>query len=143
VSCQRQASHDGLSGSLPKFPAQREEAESLDTLGELNWLAVILAAIAFLALGAVWYAPPVFGRAWQRAAGVETPEGTRPGIAYYIGPIATCLLSTVPTATLALATGTDTFGEAIVLGLVVGIGFAAAVAFVGGIFDPHQPLSPR
>lgn len=112
---------------------------SLDTLGELNWLAVIVAAIAFFALGAVWYAPPVFGRAWQRAAGAELPEGTRPGIAYYVGPLATCFLSTVATAMLALATGTDTFGEAIVLGLVVGIGLAAAVAFVGGVFDPHKP----
>jgi Protein of unknown function (DUF1761) len=112
---------------------------SLDILGELNWLAVIVAAIAFFALGAVWYAPPVFGRAWQHAAAAEVPEGTRPGIAYYVGPLATCLLSTVATAMLAVATGTDTVGEAIVLGLVVGIGLAAAVAFVGGVFDPHKP----
>ena len=35
--------------------------------------------------------------------------------------------------------GTDSFGEAIVLALVVGIGYAAAVAFVGGIFDTHKP----
>jgi hypothetical protein len=49
------------------------------------------------------------------------------------------LLSTVATAMLAVATGTDTVGEAIVLGLVVGIGLAAAVAFVGGVFDPHKP----
>jgi hypothetical protein len=112
---------------------------SLDLLGELNWLAVIVAAIAFFALGAVWYAPPVFGRAWQHAAGAQVPEGTRPGIAYYVGPLATCLLSTVATALLAVATGTDTVGEAIVLGLVVGVGVAAAVAFVGGVFDPHKP----
>jgi Protein of unknown function (DUF1761) len=112
---------------------------SLDILGELNWLAVIVAAVAFFALGAVWYAPAVFGRAWQHASGVEVPEGTRPGIAFYVGPLATCFLSTVATAMLALATGTDTVGEAIVLALVVGIGYAAAVAFVGGIFDPHKP----
>ena len=75
---------------------------------------------------------------WQHAAGAELPEGTRPGNAYYVGPLATCLLSTVATAMLAVATGTDTVGEAVVLGLVVGVGLAAAVAFVGGVFDPHQ-----
>lgn len=48
---------------------------SLDVVGDLNWLAVIVAGIAFFALEAVWYAPPVFGRAWQRASGVEIPEG--------------------------------------------------------------------
>jgi hypothetical protein len=108
-------------------------------LGDLNWLAVIVATIAFFALGALWYAPPVLGRAWQRASGAEMPDSERPSIAFYIGPLVTCFLSTVATAMFALATATDTFGEAIVLGLVAGIGYCAAVAFVGGIFDPHKP----
>jgi Protein of unknown function (DUF1761) len=112
---------------------------SFEVLGDLNWLAVIVAAIAFFGLGAIWYAPPVFGRAWQRSSGVEMPEGEQPGMAFYIGPFATCLLSTIATAMLAVVTATDTFGEAIVLALVVGLGYAAAVAFVGGIFDPHKP----
>jgi hypothetical protein len=112
---------------------------SFDTLGDLNWLAVIVATIAFFAFGAVWYAPPILGRAWQRASGVEIREDQRPGVAFYVGPLVTCFLSTIATAMLALATSTDTFGEALVLGLVVGIGYAAAVAFVGGIFDPHKP----
>ena len=112
---------------------------SFDVLGDLNWLAVVVAAIAFFALGALWYAPPVFGRAWERSSGIEIPEGQQPGMAFYLGPLATCLLSTIATAMLAVVTGTDTFGEAIVLALVVGIGYAAAVAFVGGIFDTHKP----
>ncbi|MFN2387995.1 MAG: DUF1761 domain-containing protein [Actinomycetota bacterium] len=112
---------------------------SLDVLGELNWLAVIVATIAFFMLGAVWYAQPVFGRTWQRASGVEATAGERLGIAFYLGPLATCFLSTLATAILARATGADSFDEAIVLALVVGIGYAAAVAFVGGIFDPHKP----
>jgi hypothetical protein len=40
---------------------------------------------------------------------------------------------------LALATTSDTIGEAIALGLVIGLGIAAAVAFVAGMFDPHKP----
>jgi hypothetical protein len=80
---------------------------TFDTLGDLNWLAVIVATIAFFALGALWYAPPVLGRAWQRASGAESPEGQRPGIAYYIGPLFTCFLSTVATAMFAMATATD------------------------------------
>lgn len=67
------------------------------------------------------------------------PEGERPSPAFYIGPLATCFLATVATGMLALATASDTFGEAIALGLVVGLGNAATVAFVGGMFDPHKP----
>jgi hypothetical protein len=112
---------------------------SCDTLGELNWLAVVVATIAFFGLGAIWYAPPVFGRAWQRAVGFEMPEGEHPGPAFYIGPLATCFVSTAATGMLALATTSDTIGEAIALGLVIGLGIAATVAFVGGMFDPHKP----
>jgi hypothetical protein len=56
-----------------------------------------------------------------------------------VGPFVTCLLSAIATTVLEHVSRTDTVGEALVLGLVVGIGYAAAVAFVGGIFDPHKP----
>jgi hypothetical protein len=47
-------------------------------LGSLNWLAVIVAALAYFAIGAVWYAPPVLGKTWAAAGGLPMPEpGTR------------------------------------------------------------------
>lgn len=36
-------------------------------MGEFNWLAVLLGALAFFAVGALWYGV-LFGKAWQRAA---------------------------------------------------------------------------
>lgn len=39
----------------------------------INWLAVIVAAVAFFGLGAVWYGP-VFGKAWQKAVGLTDEE---------------------------------------------------------------------
>lgn len=30
---------------------------SFDVLGDLNWIAVIIAAVAYFAIGAIWYAP--------------------------------------------------------------------------------------
>lgn len=38
---------------------------------EVNLIAVLLCGVASLLLGALWYAPPVFGRAWQRSAGLS------------------------------------------------------------------------
>ena len=40
---------------------------------------------------------------------------------------------------LASATGSDTVGEGVVLGLVVAIGIAAAIVMVTGWFDPKKP----
>lgn len=111
---------------------------SFDVLGDLNWLAVIVATIVFFAIGGAWYANAVFGKAWQRAGGFEVPADQRPGPAYFIGPFITCLVATIALAMLAKATGTDTVGEGIVLGLVASVGLAGSALAVNGLFDPTK-----
>jgi len=37
---------------------------------EINWLAVVVAAIACFLLGGLWYSPVLFGKAWQRETGL-------------------------------------------------------------------------
>ena len=37
---------------------------------EVNYLAVLAAAVATFALRGLWYSPALFGKAWQREAGV-------------------------------------------------------------------------
>jgi hypothetical protein len=112
---------------------------SFDVLGDLNWLAVIVAAIAYFALGAIWYAEPVFGKAWMRSSDFQMPEGESPGASFYVFPFITCLIGTVAAAMVTAATGTDAVGEAIVVGLVVGLGIAGSALFVTGYFDPKKP----
>jgi Protein of unknown function (DUF1761) len=46
----------------------------LDVLGDLNWLAVIVATLAYFFLGALWFAPPVFGSTWQKTGGYPEPQ---------------------------------------------------------------------
>ncbi len=113
---------------------------SFDALSDLNWLAVIVAAIAYFAIGALWYAPPVFGRIWMTAGGMAVPEpGTRPSPAIYLTPLAGSVLSAIALGMLAKATGTDTLEEGIALGLVVAIGFAISLAFVTAQFESEKP----
>jgi len=45
---------------------------------EINWLAVLVAAIASFLLGGIWYSNALFGRVWQREAGV-TDEKLKQG----------------------------------------------------------------
>jgi len=42
-------------------------------MGEINWLAVVVAAVAFFAVGAVWYTA-LFGKAWQKATGLSDEQ---------------------------------------------------------------------
>lgn len=48
-------------------------------MGDINLLAVLLGALAFFAVGMVWYGV-LFGRVWKREAGL-TPELTKERIA--------------------------------------------------------------
>jgi hypothetical protein len=109
---------------------------SFSVLADLNWLAVVVATVAYFGLGALWFAPPVFGTAWQRAVGLDPDDLEPPGIKFYVGPLATCLVATVALAMLAGATGTDTIGEALVLALVTGVGLCGATLYVASISEP-------
>jgi hypothetical protein len=40
----------------------------------INYLGVILAAVASMVVGAVWYAKPVFGATWQKALGLKDEQ---------------------------------------------------------------------
>jgi hypothetical protein len=40
----------------------------------INWLAVIVAAIIRLAVGAVWYSPVGFGPMWQKTVGMTQDQ---------------------------------------------------------------------
>jgi hypothetical protein len=107
---------------------------SFDVLGELNWLAVIVATVVYFALGAVWYAPPLFGNAWMKAAGIVMPEGQRPSPAIYFTPLLGYFVAVIATAMLAEATGSESLAEGIVLGLVVGVGYSVVGTAVEATF---------
>jgi Protein of unknown function (DUF1761) len=113
---------------------------TFDVLSDLNWLAVIVAALAYFAIGAVWYAPPVFGRIWAAAGGFDLPEaGSRPSAAIYLTPLIGSVLSAIALGLVAAASGTDTFEEGIVLGVVVAVGFAIPIALVTAQFETQKP----
>ena len=113
---------------------------SFDTLGQLNWLAVIVGALIYFALGALWYAPPFLGRRWQRSIGWD-PERTLPQMspATYAVPLVAYLVMATAVGLLAAATGSDTIGDGIVLGLVTGVGLTLMHTMVDATFDPNKP----
>jgi hypothetical protein len=107
----------------------------------INWLAVIVATVIYFALGAVWFAPltPI-GRAWMSASGYQSPTtGAASSNVFYIAPAATTFVMVVATALIAGATGTDTLGEGVVLGLVVGLGYAAMIVLTTAAFEFSKP----
>jgi uncharacterized protein DUF1761 len=112
---------------------------SLD-LGSLNWLAVIVGAVVYFVIGAVWFSPMLFSKPWMAAIGWDESR-PRPEMSpvTYVGPAIFYLVSAIATGLLAKATGTDTLTEGILLGLVVGVGYALVVTATDALFDPNKP----
>jgi hypothetical protein len=113
---------------------------SFDTLGQLNWLAVLAGALIYFVLGALWYSPALFARPWQRAIGWdESRPQPQSNVMTYVAPLLAYIVAAIATGMIAKATGTDTFGEGIVLGLVTGVGYALVMTAIEAVFDPNKP----
>jgi Protein of unknown function (DUF1761) len=113
---------------------------SFDGLGELNWLAVIVGALIYFGLGALWYMPAFLGRAWMRSIGWD-PARTPPQMSptAYVVPLLAYLVMAIAIGLLAAATGSDTLGDGIVLGLVLAVGLILMHTLVDATFDPNKP----
>jgi hypothetical protein len=83
-------------------------------LADLNWLAVLVAALAYFLLGGLWFMPKVFGDAWSASMGWEPTEEDTPGAEVFIGPLVTCVVATIAVAVLAQAVGAATVADGIV-----------------------------
>jgi len=103
-------------------------------LSGLNWLAIIIAAIVFFGLAAIWYQPRVMGRRWMEAAGVEPPDAA-PSPAVFVGVLVAYFIMAVVLAMIARGIGASSFGDGLTLGLATGIAFVAAQVWVNVTFE--------
>jgi hypothetical protein len=113
---------------------------SFDVISDLNWLAVVVAAIVYYAIGAVWFAPFVTGRMWQRSIGWDPSQPAPAMTAKTIAlPLIAYFVAAIAVAMLAAATGSDDLSAGIVLGLVVAVGFAGSILGVTAAFETTKP----
>ncbi len=54
-------------------------------LSNINFLALFVAAIASFALGALWYSPVMFSKAWQKAVGLTDENLQKANMALIFG----------------------------------------------------------
>ena len=52
---------------------------------EINFLALLLAALSTLVVGFIWYNPKVFGTIWMKETGIDPGEGAKPNMIMIFG----------------------------------------------------------
>lgn len=108
---------------------------SLDLLAELNWLAIVVATLAWFAFSAIWYSIPPLSQAWAGAAKVDTSAEGPPLAMLFIPTLIGYFVTTVVIALLVVATGTDALADGILLGVQLGIGFGMVGALVTQVYE--------
>lgn len=107
----------------------------LDLFGELNWLAIVVATIAWFAFSAIWYSIPPLSAAWAKAAKVDTSGDGPPLALLFIPTLIGYFVTTVVIGLLVAGIPADTLGEGIVLGVVLGVGFGMVGALVNQVYE--------
>ena len=59
------------------FIKQKNTPMIQEFFSNAHWLQIIVSGVAFFAIGAVWYAPPVFGKMWQEGHKIEMTEESK------------------------------------------------------------------
>lgn len=108
-----------------------------EVFSELNWLAIIVAAVVYFMLGAAWFTP-IFGKTYDSATGVPRSKKQKWPLLYYVGPLASSVVATIATSLLVYALNITQLFDAIALGFIVGIGYAASVS-INNAISPNMP----
>lgn len=105
---------------------------------DVNWIAVALCAVSSLVLGGLWYSPVLFGKAWQRAAGLSDEAAAGGNMAMIFG--LAFLLSLAAAAVFAMFLGTEmSLAAATAAGCSAGLCWVAASYGISYLFE-RRPL---
>jgi hypothetical protein len=98
---------------------------------DINWLGVLLAALATFVVGGLWYSV-LFAKVWQREAGVTDEQLKRGTVRVFVGSF---LLALVMAAVLAAFIGDGGAGFGMLAGLAAGVAWVAAALGINYLFE--------
>ncbi|MDP3957691.1 MAG: DUF1761 domain-containing protein [bacterium] len=110
---------------------------------EVNMSAVLVAAVAHMFIGFVWYSPAFFGKVWISLMGfnVETPEGKVAWEERQKSMSKTWILTVLGALIMAYALAyfmgmffVETVMDALQIGFIAWLGFIATTSFINTLF---------
>jgi len=101
---------------------------------KINFVAVIVAALANFLIGGLWYSPALFGKAWMRANGFTEEDLKRGKMPVIFG--VSFVFSLLMAANLAAFIGPDaSLGFAVGAAVAAGLGWAALGLGIVALFE--------
>lgn len=108
---------------------------------EVNYIAVLLAALSAMVVGSVWYTPAVFGKAWMRLANIKPNQKINGiqmtrlyGVAFVIALVTAYVLAHVAYLSNQFF-GSTFMQDALTTGFWLWLGFTAARLLMHDMFE--------
>lgn len=108
-----------------------------NVLVDINWVAVVLAALASFMFGGVWFTV-LFGKAYIRALGKENAPKEKLAPIFIVGPFVCGLITAITSAVLMYALNIKSMGDALLFGAIVGFGYLVSTT-VNVAINPNMP----
>lgn len=99
----------------------------------MNWVAIIVATVAAMVIGFLWYGTWAFGKSWMALAGRGMGEGQQPGPMYALTALA-ALVEAIALSWFITMTGFTSGAGGALIGLFAGLGFIATAMFSEVLF---------
>jgi hypothetical protein len=108
----------------------RDEKELFvfNVLTDINWVAFAISAVVSIVLAGVWFAA-VIVKPYAVALGRVGAPAPESSVVRNVGPLVCSLVVTLTTAVLVEALDLSSIGDAVVFGLVVGVGYLGAMTY--------------
>ncbi len=110
---------------------------------EVNWLAVVLATLSSMVVGAVWYTPQLFGKSWMKLTKVDPSKTpTNPGKIYGLTLLASLLTAFVLAHMSYMASqffDTSFLSTAVTTAFWLWLGFTVSRLLVHDLFE-NRPI---
>ena len=104
---------------------------------DISWIGILAATVACFLLGGLWFSV-LFGRAYSAALGRAHDPSAKPAPLMLIGPAVWGLVTAIVTSVLMTSLKVQTVGEAVAVGVFVGLGYLAPTTVNTGI-NPNIP----
>ena len=108
---------------------------------DINLAAVLVAALAFFVVGAVWYSPALFGKQWSAAAKIKESEMRGAGAApAMIGSFLSYLVAIYALAYLSALLGVNNAAEGMTLASIASVGLYTPLALSNALYHKTRRL---
>ena len=96
----------------------------LTTIGHVNWLSVLVAAVTAFAIGSLWYSPVLFSKIWQKEINLTNDDLKGANMPLIFGT--SFVLEFIAAVVLDMFIGPEgTLASGITMGILVSLGWVA------------------